>query len=300
MNRAFLLLSLAVLYAAPVWGGGAWLPAQGEGNVQWGFSRKTADTWWDADGHKGIIRRNDAGETHYHDFRYGYLAGEVGLRPRLAATFVFTYLWGFEGYQPDLEKNFGFSDAWLGLKYQLRDGDWPLAARLVWRTPFLYDQQGPYERHLYDDEGVFIMNNAEWRGLLRNDLALGFALSHSLRRFPGWISLEGAYNFRQGAPADEVPVAFELGYTPQLNIPHPLHLKLAFNLVASVGNDSAKEPIDRFRTGHAFNSASMLRGALSLRYPLDHWGFEVGYAQWLWGRGARVYREPFATLSYGF
>lgn len=81
---------------------------------------------------------------------------------------------------------------------------------------------------------------------------------------------------------------------------HPLHVKRLFNWVASVGNDSAKEPIDRFRTGHAFNSASMLRGALSLLYPLDHWWLEVDYAQWLWGRGARVYREPFASLSYDF
>lgn len=45
MKNAFLLVLLAVVYAAPAWGGGAWLPAQGEGAVQWGFSRKTADTW---------------------------------------------------------------------------------------------------------------------------------------------------------------------------------------------------------------------------------------------------------------
>lgn len=295
MNR---VIALLMLLAAPAWGG-AWLPARGTGRVQLGFSRKIADSWWDAQGHKGIVRRNDEGETHFHDFRYGYLSGEVGLHSRLAATFVFTYLWGFEGYKPDLEKNFGLSDAWLGLKYKVRDGTWPLAMRLVWRTPFLYDQPGAYERHLYDDEGHFIMNNPEWRGLLRNDLALVFSLGQSIERHPGWTGLEVAYNFRQGAPADEIAVACEWGLALPVQTSPP-RLKLAFDLVKSMGNDSERKPQDRFPTDHAFNRASMLRSALSLLYPVDRWMLEVGYAQWLWGRGARVYSEPFAALAHTF
>ena len=34
--------------------------------------------------------------------------------------------------------------------------------------------------------------------------------------------------------------------------------------------------------------------------PVDHWLVEIGYDQWLWGRGARRYREPFVSMGYGF
>lgn len=293
-------LTCCFLTCAPsAWAGGAWLPDKGDGFIQMGFTRKTTDTGWDADGQYGPASPRD-GQALYHDFRYAYLTGEVGLPHKLSASFLFTYLWGFEGRDRDhLESNFGLSDTWLGLKYQIKDGAWPLAAKVLWRTPFLYDQQGPYERQLYDDEGNFVMHNPEWRGILRNDLALGFALSHSMERFPGWMVLEAAYNFREGAPADDIPVYFEVGYTLPIESHNP-HLKAAFNLVKSVGNDSPREPHDRFGAGPGFNDASMLRGAVSLLWPVDRWLLEVGYGQWLWGRNARRYREPFVGMGYNF
>jgi len=311
-----------LLAATQVWAGGAWIPEPGKGNIQLGFSRKTADTVWDAEG-KDLVRHQVATDpttpTHYHDFRYGLLSGEVGLRRRLSGTFLFTYLWGFEGYRPDdLETNFGFSDAWVGLKFQVREGAWPQALRVSWRTPFLYDQQGPYARHLYSvkrdaatlskleagqvvaDTVSFVMNNPEWRGLNRNDLALLYSVSHSFRAFPGWMSLEAGYNFRQGGPADDIPVNFELGYSFKVKS-HSPHLKLGLNLVKSAGNNSPSDPHDRFNFpanfAYDFNDASMFRGGLSLLWPIDKWVLEAGYNQWLWGRGARKYKEPFVGLS---
>lgn len=306
-----------LLAATQVWAGGAWIPEPGDGSIQWGYSRKTADHSWDADGN---TNRNNS----LHDFRYGYLSGEVGLRKRLSGTFVFTYLWGFEGPKGDEEENFGLSDTWLGLKFQVKEGKWLQAVRANWRTPFLYDQQGPYRRHLYSvridhgsgegraaqdttlqsgrvvsDTTFFVMNNSEWRGLNRNDLAFIYTLSHSFERFPGWMNLEAGYNFRQGSPSDDIPVNFDLGYTLSVKSYRP-SLKAFFNLVKSMGNNSTGEPQDRFGTNSSFNDASILRLGLALLVPVDKWFVELGYDQWVWGVGARQYKEPFFGITRTF
>jgi hypothetical protein len=44
----------------------------------------------------------------------------------------------------------------------------------------------------------------------------------------------------------------------------------------------------------------MLKGGVSWLLPLSHrerWFVEVGYNQWLWGRSARIYKEPFFSIS---
>ena len=284
--------------AAPADAAGGWVPAQGEGYMQAGFSRKTADSWWDGDGHVAA-RVNEAGESHQHDFRYGYPSGEVGIRDRLAFDFLLTYLWGYEGYQPELERNAGFSDAWLGVSWQALHDAWPLAIRATLRTPFLYDQPGAYERHLYGVEGdstFFVMNSPEWRGLLRNDLALSVALSHCLGSMPAWISTEIGINLRQGAPADEIALRMEAGH--DLPAVFGGQAQAALNGVWSLGNDTPASGADRFRSGHMFNHASMARGTLSVLRPVHEWVVEAGYARWLYGRGARRYQEPFISLSH--
>lgn len=214
-----------------------------------------------------------------------------------------------------MEKNFGLSDAWLGLKFRVREGAWPQAVRATWRTPFLYDQPGPYARHLYRvrkdhlqsafqgvvDSTAFVMNSPEWRGLLRNDLTLTYAVSHSFRRFQGWMSLEAGYDFRQGAPSDDIPMNFEVGYALPFRSCRP-YLKASLNLVKSVGNNSIAAPEDRFGTTSTFNNASILRGGVSLIFPFfqQKMSLEAGYSQWLWGRGARQYREPFFSVGRSF
>lgn len=44
------LVSVLVLGAGNAFCGGAWVPAPGDGDVQLGFSRKTASSSWDANG----------------------------------------------------------------------------------------------------------------------------------------------------------------------------------------------------------------------------------------------------------
>lgn len=308
------MLMLVVGLSHSAWAGGAWVPRPGEGNIQIGFSRKTADRVWDARG-KGITLTNASGVNHYHDFRYGYLTGEVGVFRRVSTTFLVTYLWGFEGYRPHLEKNFGLSDAWFGAKVSLQEGRWPIALKTNIRTPMFYDQNGPYVRHLYNKEpyrlstgqvvqdSVFLVfNNPEWRGLLKHDFTLAGLVSHSFTRFNGWMNLEAGYTWRTGAPADEIPLSGEIGAALPWKSPL-IYAKTGFSMVKSMGNNSKSDPHDRFNfppgAAYDFNDASMLRGSVSLIWAIQggKWNIEAGYGQWIWGRGARKYKEPFFTIG---
>src|SRR5689334_4496226 len=107
-------LVFALLASLPATGfcGGAWVPTPGQGDVQLGFSRKTADTSWDSSGSSfvNLTTQNGQRVRTYHDFRYAYLSGEIGLLPRLSTRFLATYPYGLEGPHSDLEKNAGLSD----------------------------------------------------------------------------------------------------------------------------------------------------------------------------------------------
>ena len=299
MRRAALLaltLALAPLLAEPLWAGGAWVPKPGDGTLQLGASRKRAQSSW---GRKGQILRNQQD----HDFRYGYLSGEAGLWKGLAATWTVTYLEGYEGRPNDLEENTGPSDAWYGLKYGFRqDTTWPLAVGFTYRSPAFYDEPGAYNRHNFNGDGSFREVSSEWRGVLKEDYTLSFLASHSLWQGRGWASVETGYTWRNGAPADQVPLYADVG----LPLPwYGMRAKLAGVFVQSLGNESPRRPEDRFGKSatNDFNDASMGRLGASLIVPLDRnqrWYVEAGYNQWVWGRSARRYQEPFVSFGRGF
>lgn len=283
--------------------GGAWVPAPGQGDVQLGFSRKTATSSWDTAGHAFDNTTVFEGKTvaHHHDFRYGYLSGEVGLLNRLSTRFTVTYLHGLEGPEEELERNTGLSDAWFGLKYALAQGEWPMALAATVRTPYFYDLPGAYSRYLFDSNGERRGVSPEWRGLLKHDYTLSYLLSHSFHEGRGWMNFEAGYTWREGAPADQVPLSAELGW------PLPwwgMAVKGSLVWVESLGNDSLAEPDDRFRAraGFNFNDASMSRAGLSLIAPVGSTPttVELGYNHWLSGESARRYKEPYLSLGYRF
>jgi hypothetical protein len=281
--------------------GGAWVPAPGDGDIQFGLSRKTASSSWNRDG-EAFRNLNGQGVVSYHDFRYAYLNGEIGLVKRLSARFLVTYLDGFEGPHDDLEQNTGLSDAWFGLKYALAEGEWPMALSAVMRTAYFYDLEGPYNRALFDSQGRRRGVSPEWRGLLKEDYTLSYLLSHSYLEGRGWMNLETGYTWRVGAPADQIPVFAEIGYPlPFWNAA----VKGTALYVHSMGNESAREPDDRFGSGGTtdFNNASMGRLGVSFILPLSPSGkttLEAGYGQWVWGISARRYREPFLSIGRRF
>jgi hypothetical protein len=297
------LLSILAMFLVVETGlcGGAWVPTPGEGDVQLGFSRKTASSSWNTDG-ETFRNLNSQGQVSYHDFRYAYLSGEVGLLKRLSTRFLVTYLDGFEGPHNDLEQNTGMSDAWFGFKYALSEGEWPMAVSATMRTAYFYDLEGPYNRALFDSRGNRRGVSPEWRGLLKEDYSLSYLLSHSYLEGRGWMSFETGYTYRVGAPADQVPVIAEVGY------PLPFWgaaVKGSAYYVRSLGNTSSRQPDDRFGSGAVtnFNDASMGRLGVSFLAPLDRSGntsLEIGYNQWVWGVSARRYREPYLSIGRRF
>ncbi|HEY0157070.1 MAG TPA: hypothetical protein VGF28_07240 [Thermoanaerobaculia bacterium] len=302
MRFSSALSLLLFLFLAPVSsGGGAWVPAPGEGDLQLGFSRKTANTSWNAFGDAFNNTTTFEGQTvsHNHDFRYVYLSGEIGVVDRLSARFLVTHLNGLEGPRQHLEENNGWSDAWVGLKYGITRGSWPTAIAATVRTPILYDLPGAYNRYLFDAEGNRRGVSPEWRGVLKHDYTVSYLVSHSFSDSRAWASAEAGYTWREGAPADQIPLSIELGLPVWRN----LTMKATVNGVRSLGNDSPSRPDDRFRArpDFNFNDASMVRAGVALMVPVrGSMGVEVGYNQWLGGESARRYREPYVSLGYGF
>jgi hypothetical protein len=284
------------LAASAAQAGGAWVPEAGSGYVQLGYSVKTADSSWSA---RGDSRSNSS----WHIFRYVYTGGEVGLGKGFGLQFLALYLDGLEGRRGDMEHNAGLSEAFLGLSYQLTDGEWPMAVAFRHRSSYLYDLPGAYDRHLHDDDGNFNGVSPEWRGLLGEDYGLFFLVSRSLFDHRGWANFEVGYNYRTTNLSDEIPLYFEIGY------PLPwqeLKLKGSYRWVQSVGNDSEeRQPSDRFgcSANNCFPDASIMvvGGSLLRDFGADRqWWAELGFNQWVWGRSARQYEEPYLAIGRRF
>jgi len=303
MPRTLVLSIIVLLFSPAAFAGGAWVPAPGDGDVQFGLSRKTASSSWNPSGDVVANTRVVDGHVvpHQHDFRYAYLSGELGVLPRLSARFLVTWLYGLEGTPEELEKNVGWSDAWIGAKYAIKEGgEWPMAVAATIRTPILYDLPGAYNRHLFDSQGNMRGVSPEWRGLLKHDYTLSYLASRSFREGRGWFNVEAGYTLREGAPADQIPVQAELGWPlPWRN----LAVKGSLVAVRSVGNDSVRRPDDRFGSSatNNFNDASMARAGVAVIIPArNNVAFEAGLNQWLWGQSARRYREPYVSVGYRY
>jgi len=292
------LVALAALAApAPLSAGGAWVPEPGDGTLTFGYSKKHAASSWDAFG-------NAFDNGTQHDFRYAYLDGDVGLFRNLSAQFLLTFLDGREGPPGDLERNVGFSDAWFGLKYQLKQGSYPMALGANLRTPMFYDREGPYNRYVFNNRGEIAGLNDEWRGLLKYDYTLAYYVSHSFLGGAGWANFWTGYTWRTGAPADQIPAVLEAGY------PLPWFgatVKGQVLWVWSLHTDSPRQPDDRFGSNatFSFNDASLGRVGAGMIIPIPlgprhRWNVEVGYNKWIWGRSARRYQEPYLSIGYGF
>jgi hypothetical protein len=143
-----------------------------------------------------------------------------------------------------------------------------------------------------------VINNPEWRGLLKTDFTIAYNISHSFWKYRAWATFEAGYNFRTGVPSDDIPVNFEMGYA--IPIAFNPTVKVALNGVFSVhNNDAVGDVNDRFRATSDFNDASIMRGSVALILPITGaFSAQLGYGEWLWGRGARQYSEPFAAVYY--
>ncbi len=304
VSRIAAVLALAT---SPAMAGGAWVPQQGAGDVQLGYSVKTARASWTQRGDTTVSRS-------WHIFRYGYAGGEVGLGYDTSFRYLGLYLDGLEGRRDNMERNRGLSELFLGFKHQFHEGTWPMAVALNVRTSYLYDLTGPYDRHVFlpdDDDGdgdgdeeeaVFKGESPEWRGMLGEDYGVTYLVSRSLAD-GGWFNLEAGYTYRTGNLGDEIPLFVEVGY------PLPwrsLIAKGSYSWVQGAGNESPnREPDDRFgcSPNNCFPDASrMVVGAALFRNfgGRQRWWAEAGFNQWIWGRSARKYEEPYLSMGRRF
>lgn len=282
-----------ILIASSAGAGGGWVSAPGHGYLQAGFNWK----------HQlGAQRRDTEGKSYEalnhlsHDFRFAYASGTAGLYPRLEASFMLSYLWASERFDEAAEEPDGyfqgFSDMWVGLKYQVRPGAWPMAVEAVARLPYLY------RRKVKDPTG-----------LLNRDLALKGYLSHGFGRF--YTAAMAGFNWREAAPANQLVYGFEVGGQPwSEGVGGRMSFNLGLNGLASVGADRPSTfPRDRFsgltldRDGHFFNfnKASSLRLQLSSGYALTPaWSAQAGLGYFVWGRSIEVYTDLYAQLGYTF
>ena len=298
-RTAFVGLFLTI--SAPLFAGGAWVPEPGHGYAYLGFSRKTAGSSWTPEG-KYRLNANSSGVVSWHDFRYLYLNAEVGIVKNLSVVITPTWLYGLEGPKADYEKNVGLSDSWIGFKYQVNKGTYPMAIGFSHRTPYFYDLEGPYDRHIFDEDGSFRGVSPEWRGLLKHDYSMSYLVSRSIAGYRGWSSLEVGYTWREGAPADQIFLNGDVGY------PLPFwgaRVKGAAHFEKSLNNDTPRTPEDRFgaSANNNFNNASYLKlgGAAIVPFGSNReWSIEAGYNHWVWGRSARRYHEPYVSLGRTF
>lgn len=308
LGKVFRFAGALILVASAAEAGGAWVPDAGAGDFQLGYSEKTARASWDPSGGTRV-------SSSWHIFRYGYTGGEVGMGHDLSFRFLMLYLDGLEGQRGDMERNRGLSELFLGMKYQLKEGDWPMALALNVRTSYLYDLPGPYDRHVFlpddddldgdgdDEEAAFKGESPEWRGLLGEDYGLTFLVSRSLWR-TGWANMELGYTYRTGNYADEIPFYLEVGYPLRWQ---SLFLKGTYSWVHGIGNNNPNErdPDDRFgcSPNNCFPDASrmVVGGALFRNFGgQQRWWAEVGFNQWIWGRSARKYEEPYLSMGRRF
>lgn len=191
-----LLIVVEVLFqSGDVYAGGPWVLGKGETNLNFGFSRKVGEQRWqhfhldpngtpknltdDVDSF-ALTRPPDSVTVDgmFHDFRYYYFQGSIGIAKNLELDWTLNWLVGREAQTRDpqtnqmhtyldsegnmmngangsyhyavWELNSGFTDSWLGLKYQFLHQAWPMAIEINTRFPDLYQQPGDaYSRYNY-------------------------------------------------------------------------------------------------------------------------------------------------------
>ena len=307
-GRIGIMVGVVCLGFTAVQAGGAWVPDRGDGDIHFGYSRKRADYSWTTDG-------TTVSNNSIHDFRYGFLNGEIGFGHQLAMTYSVLYLNGYEGATENLENNRGTSELFVGLKWGFHQGaTWIHAASFNLRTSALYDQYGTYDRHLFlpdeddidgdgdDTEAIQNDVNSEWRGLLGEDYNASYHVSRGIFG-SGWLNMNIGYTYRTGNYADEVPVYIDAGFPSGWN---PLRLKGAVSYVQSVHNNTeVRQFDDRFGCSetNCFPDASrvVLTGAFFFDLgSTQQWWVEAGYNQWVWGESTRKYSEPYLTIGRRF
>lgn len=278
--------------------GGGWTDEPGHGGVRIGFNTKVQP---DA---KRLDTEGEIYQSLYSltfDFRYLYLSGDVGIIKGLEASWLFTYLWASETVDSTSEDPSryydGLSDFWLGAKYQILSGEYPVAIGASIRLPYLYEASSTING----------FPTTEVPGLLKRDYEVDLYASHSFTSELYGSAMAG-FKFREGSPANQITFNVEAGGTLPF-IDHRLFAKLCLDGVASIGGPDPYRSTDRFsgytteRGTHAFdfNNASYMRPQIVLAYSVPpSVDLSAGYAYTIWGHSAVVYHDILFQVGYTF
>jgi hypothetical protein len=296
--RALVTLLFILASAAPLLAGGGWVAKPGHGGIRIGYDWKFQP---------GALRRDVRGDLFRsefsltHDYRFLYLSGDVGVLPGFEASALLTYLWADESVDASSEDPswhyHGPSDMWLGLKYQVLDGDYPTAIAANVRLPWLYAAASIHN-------GQKLTNIT---GLLDRDYEINASVSHSFND-DLYGSLTGGFRLREGAITNQILFLAETGGTlPMLD--RKIFGKIVVDGALSVGEPEESTSRDRFdgRTtvvaGHPFdyNNASYIRPGIELGYKITpDLGVSAGLSYIVWGHSIDVYREVLLQAGYSF
>lgn len=189
------VLLILVIFTGDALAGGPWVMQPGQAYLNFGFSRKVGKERWShfhldvnntPKNYTDDVDSFALGNPHdsvtvdgkFHDFRYYYFQGYVGLAKNLELNWTLNWLEGREAQRSNpktgklhtyydsegnpiigengtyhyaiWELNSGTTDSWMGLKYQFLHGKIPMAAELSVRFPDLYTQSShEYTRNNY-------------------------------------------------------------------------------------------------------------------------------------------------------
>lgn len=270
----------------------------GKGSIRIGYNWKVQP---------GALRRDVDGDLYRAlfdltlNYRFLYLSGDVGLMNRLEASVLLTYLWAAETVDSTAEdpSHFynGASDMWVGLKYQVLDGEFPVAVAAQVRLPYLYESSSVKNGQLL----------TEIPGLLRRDYDLNVHASHSFSSAL-YATTTAGIRLREGAATNQILYGADAGYKLPI-LDDRIELRLGLDGVASVGTPDPSTSKDRFqgrqleRAPHFFdfNDASYTRGQMGLSVEvLPSLSLSGGYSYILWGHSVVVHEDFVVQAGYSF
>jgi len=202
---AALLLSLPSLAQA-----GAWTPKEGTA-----YHKYAANTF-DSDSSFG---QEQAGFEEFTDRNLTYYV-EYGIRDDLAfiASIPYKSLTRTDnGFRTETS---GFGDVDIGLRYNFDTDPVVFSAQLLFKAPYLYDE----------DEPLPLGNGQE-------DVEFRLQLGKSLGK-RGYFNVEAGYRYRADAPADEYRYLLEYGG----DVTERFYLRGKLDGIAAAGSSSAPPP----------------------------------------------------------
>lgn len=150
----------------------------------------------------------------------------------------------------------------------------------------------------------------EWRGLLKRDFGVHLLAGHSFGG-DGYAQAMLAYNFRQGAFADQIIFSIDGGYNIPVAQDWVVTPKVLFDYTGGVGNGAVPDSSDRFqfrvpgtgepRKNYYFNNGryGRLYGSAAVTFS-EKYTFDIGVGRWIFGDGSAVYWETYGQLTYAF